>query len=365
MPSSPTDRLYMRAAERLAAEGLFSVTRNNPRVGCLIVKDAEVVGRGWHETDGGAHAEVNALEDAGEKAKGATAYVSVEPCCFEGRTGACTEALAQRGISRVVIGASDFHPKVRGKGVERLKQLGLTVKLMGSPADNTLNVGCRYRHRRNRPYVRVKVATSLDGRTAMANGESQWITGDPARKDVQYWRARSGAIITGIGTVLADNPRFTVREPMYQGCIPWRVVLDTQGRFPESSAMFSEEGRVIVVCGSEVSEDWTPSSGVDVWREEEPTINFNAVLHRLAAEGVNEVLVEAGSRLTATVLERNLWDELIVYLAPKLLGKDARPLAELGIQSLAESLNGQVESIEGFGNDLRLILTPSRTQANS
>ena len=356
MRSSPLDRLYMDAAYSLAERGLFSVTRNNPRVGCLIVKKGQTLGRGWHEKDGDEHAEVKALQDAGERAQGATVYVSLEPCCIEGRTGACTEVLAKHGIKRVVIGATDHHPQVRGRGVERLKELGLNVKLMGTPTENELNIGCRYRHRRHRPFVRVKVAMSIDGRTALADGESHWITGESARKDVQYWRGRSGAILTGIGTVLKDDPRLTVRESAYRGCDPWRVILDTHLRMPASSKMLSESGRTIVVCGSDAAEK--PSSSMDIWRQDTPEVSLSSVLSRLGSEGVNELLVEAGSTLSGSFLASHLWDELIVYIAPKLMGQDAKPLAKIDVASMSETFNATVTSITEVGEDIRVILKP-------
>ena len=289
----------MAAAVKLAERGLFSVTRGNPRVGCLLVNQRQVVGRGWHQSDGEAHAEVMAVERAGEQAKGATAYVTLEPCCFEGRTPACTELLTQVGIKRVVIGSRDYHPKVRGRGIEDLRARGLEVKVMGLPAPGDLNPGTYMRHRRNRPYVRIKTAVSMDGRTALANRESKWITSDAARSDVQYWRARSGAIMTGIGTVLADDPHLTVRERQFQGSEPWRIVLDRLARFPSSAAMLSDPARILLICGRDAHGAELPSK-VDVWHELTPEVDLLSVLRKLADEGVNELLVEAGSELVGS-----------------------------------------------------------------
>ena len=345
----------MEAALKLAERGLFTVTRGNPRVGCLLVKDHHVVGRGWHQSDGDAHAEVNALADAGDAANGATAYVTLEPCCFEGRTAACTDTLAQSGIARVVIGARDNHPKVQGKGIERLKELGLEVKVMGLPNPGDLNPGTYTRHRRKRPYIRIKTALSMDGRTALATGASKWITSEEARQDVQYWRARSGAIVTGIGTVLADNPRLTVREPQYRGSAPWRVVLDSEGRFPSSAAMLADASRVVVVCGRDAHGVELPDN-VDVWHELTSRVDLKSTLKRLADEGVNEVLVEAGSKLVGSFVKDQLWDEMIAYVAPRFMGSDARPIADIKVAEMEETVGATIESITQFGPDLRIIL---------
>ena len=345
----------MAAALKLAQRGLFTVTRGNPRVGCLLVKDHRVVGRGWHQTDGEAHAEVNAIEDAGVDAKGATAYVTLEPCCFEGRTQACADVLAQHGLARVVIGARDYHPKVQGKGIERLRTLGLDVKVMGLPVPGNLNPGTYMRHRRNRPFVRIKTALSMDGRTALATGASKWITSEEARHDVQYWRARSGAIVTGIGTVLADNPRMTVRDPEYLASAPWRVVLDSEGRFPDDAAMLTDEARVVVICGRDAHNADLPEK-VDMWHELTPRVEIKSILNRLAKEGVNEVLVEAGSELVGSFVKDHLWDEMIAYVAPRLMGSDARPIAEIKVAEMAETVNATIVSTSRVGPDLRIIL---------
>ena len=345
----------MKAALKLAERGLFTVTRGNPRVGCLLVKDHHVVGRGWHQFDGDAHAEVNALADAGDAANGATAYVTLEPCCFEGRTAACTDTLAQHGVQRVVIGARDNHPKVQGKGIERLKELGLEVKVMGLPTPGDLNPGTYTRHRRKRPYVRIKTAFSMDGRTALATGASKWITSEEARQDVQYWRARSGAIVTGIGTVLADDPRLTVRDPQYAGSSPWRVVLDSEGRFPSTAAMLSDNSRVVVICGRDAHGVELPEN-VDVWHELTPRVDLKSALSRLANEGVNEVLVEAGSKLVGSFVKNQLWDEMIAYIAPKFMGSDARPIADIKVAEMEETVGATIASITPIGSDLRIIL---------
>lgn len=355
MQQSAVDRLYMRAALRLAERGLYTVTRGNPRVGCLIVNNNKVVGRGWHQFDGEGHAEVHALRSAGESARGATAYVTLEPCCFEGRTSACTEALVGSGISRVVVGSRDTHPRVRGRGIKVLQSAGLKVKLMGLPQPGELNPGIYMRNKYSRPFVRIKTALSLDGRTALASGASQWITGSAARRDVQRWRARSGAIITGIGTVLADDPKLTVRETEYQGQQPWRVVLDGQGRFPVEAEMLKYPGKVIVVVGSDAGEVQL-ADGHEVWREDESEINVGSVLSKLADAEVNEVLVEAGSRVVGSFIESKKWDEMIAYVAPKFMGSDARALAEMHIHAMASCVAAEIVSIDSLGQDLRIVL---------
>ncbi len=347
----------MAAALKLAERGLFTVTRGNPRVGCLLVKDRHVVGRGWHQRDGEPHAEANALAEAGESARGCTAYVSLEPCCFEGRTKACTDILADHGVRRVVIGARDHHPQVQGKGIERLRELGLEVKVMGLPVPGDLNPGTYTRHRRNMPYVRIKIAMSMDGRTALASGASQWITSAEARRDGQYWRARSGAIITGIGTIVADDPHLTVREPEFKGNDPWRVVLDNRARFPASAVMLNDTARIIVVCAKDASIEKLPAK-VDVWQQETATIQMESVLRQLAAEGVNELLVEAGSWVVKSLVEARLWHEMIVYISPKFMGRDARPIAEIQIEQMADVVPGQIIATKRIGPDVRLTLRP-------
>lgn len=349
------DRLYMAAALNLAERGLFTVTRGNPRVGCLLVKDNQVIGRGWHEYDGGNHAEVNALNDVGGSTRGATAYVTLEPCSFEGRTQACTAVLINAGIKRAVIGSRDPHPKVKGQGIASLEENGIEVKIMGFPVPGELNPGVFRRFRNGRPFVRIKAAISMDGRTALASGKSQWITSERARKDVQYWRARSGAIMTGIGTVLADDPKLTVREPEYQESSPWRVVLDNQGRFPANAAMLKDNVRTIIVCGRD-AHGAELAKGLDVWHENTATIGLKSVLSRLADEGVNELLVEAGSELVGTFVKARLWDEMVVYLAPKLMGSTARGLAAMDIAEMAMVPNAKVISITELEPDIRVVL---------
>lgn len=345
----------MAASLKLAERGMFTVTRGNPRVGCLLVKDHAVIGRGWHEYDGGDHAEVNALKNAKVSAKGATAYVSLEPCNIEGRTQACTTVLIEAGIKRAVIGARDPHPQVHGQGIATLQSSGMEVKIMGLPVPGELNPGVYRRHRSGRPFVRIKTAISMDGRTALASGESKWITSEAARQDVQYWRARSGAIMTGIGTVLADDPRLTVREPEFKASTPWRVILDSHGRFPAEARMLKDNVRTIVICSREAHGAELPA-GVEPWHELSATIDLKEILKKLSGEGVNELLVEAGSEVVGSLISAQLWDEMIVYIAPKFMGSDARAMANVQVDEMASALAAKVMSTTQLGDDLRVIL---------
>ena len=355
MTNPDVDRLYLLAAIRLAEKGLYTVTRNNPRVGCLLVKHGRVIGRGFHSRDGADHAEIVALKRCEESPKSATAYVSLEPCCIQGRTPPCTAALVEAGIIRVVCAEKDPHPHVCGKGIEELKRSGVEVSLFELAEARRINPGYRKRITKAMPFVRIKTGMSLDGRIAMSDGNSQWITSPEARSDVQRLRARSGAIISGIGTVLRDNPRFTVREDRYAGCNPLRIVFDTNGRMPADAEILRHEGDVIVVCNANAA---IPCK-LEKWTHTDAKADLACVLSRLAARGVNEVLVEAGSKLTGSFIASGLWDELVVFVAPKLLGTTAMPLANLKIEDLCNSVNGRVESIARIGPDLRLVISNS------
>lgn len=353
MTNPEVDRLYLLTAIRLAEKGLYSVTRNNPRVGCLLVKNGRVIGRGFHQRDGDDHAEVVALKNAEESPNGATAYVSLEPCCIQGRTPPCTLALVEAGIRRVVCAERDPHPAVLGKGIENLELSGIEVSLLELEETRHLNPGYRKRISKSMPYVRIKTGMSLDGRIAMSDGESRWITHSKARSDVQRLRARSGAIISGIGTVLHDDPKFTVREDCYAGSSPLRVIFDTNGRLPANAEMLRHEGNVIVVCNSNAS----VPNGIEKWVHSGASADIAGVLSRLAERGVNEVLVEAGSKMTGSFVASDLWDEIVVYVAPKILGSSSMPLAQLNIDRLADSIKGRVESADRIGPDVRIVIT--------
>jgi len=346
-----SDRLFLDASIELAARGLYSAPPN-PKVGCLMVRDGVVLGRGWHEVTGGPHAEIAALNDAGgiERVAGATCYVSLEPCVHQGRTSPCAEALLEAKVARVVAAATDPNPRVSGAGFELLRQGGVAVDVLELPAARNLNCGYLKQMQHNLPWVRLKVAGSLDGRTAMASGESQWITSEAARADVQHFRARSSAVVTGIGTVLADDPALNVRisENARQ---PLRVVLDSALRTPPQARILEEPGQALLVTTTAAD-----SGGVDaeVLVLEGARVPLHELLTALAARDCNEVLVEAGPELTGAFLEAGLWDELILYQAPKLLGASARGFAGFQIDALADAVEGHIVETRLFGEDLRI-----------
>jgi len=355
---SAADEQYMHHALGLAALGL-NTTDPNPRVGCVLVRAGAVVGEGWHERAGGPHAEVCALQSAGAEARGATAYVSLEPCAAHGRTPPCTTALLEAGIGRVIYAAADPNPEMRGGGAV-LREAGLRVDdgLLAAEA-RELNVGFFSRHERGTPWIRVKIGASLDGRTALANGASRWITGPQARADAQLFRARSSAVLTGSGTVLADDPTLNVR---IQGASrqPVRVVLDSDLRVSVTARVYGPEAPAMVFtsCADQGKRESLRQRGVRV-EEVAGTgagLDLQAVLARLAALGANEVWVEAGARLSGALLQAQLVDELVVYLAPCLLGPQAQPLANLPLlESLDERLALRFESVQQLGPDLRVI----------
>jgi len=357
-----SDLLFLDAAIELASNGLFSTTPN-PRVGCVLVRDGRVIGRGWHHRAGGPHAEVEALTDAARQSpdqsiEGATCYVSLEPCAHHGKTPPCADALIAARIGRAVIASRDPNPSVAGMGIGRMRAAGILVDVVERPAALALNKGFFLRFTEQRPWVRVKVAASLDGRTAMASGESQWITGAQARADVQYWRARSCAIVTGVGTVLADDPQLNVRDAVYMvdGTLrqPLRVVADSTFRTPPTARVLHAPGKALIAASSGHRKQALVDTGAEVFETSGPRVDLAALFANLASRGVNELLVEAGATLTGEVLRRALWDEAIVYLAPKLLGRDARPFAELSVDRLAESINGTIADVRLVGDDLRL-----------
>ena len=319
----------------------------------MLVKDGTVIGRGWHEKDGGPHAEVQALRSASQSTRGATAYVSLEPCCTKGRTNPCTEALISAGIARVVIGMRDPNPAVRGRGVEAMRATGIEVTEIELQEAFALNPGFTSRMTRSRPWVRIKSAMSLDGRTAMRSGESKWITGLEARADVQKWRARSGAIVTGIGTVLQDDPRLTVRDTRLTSEQPLRVVLDSTGRIPAESSILKQAGETVVAVGSEA----TAITHANTKKFHGIRPDLDEVVHWLATIGMNEVMVEAGSTLAGAFAKSGLWDEWIVYAAAKILGRGARPLARVDLERMCDSIGGEIASVETFGLDVRLLLS--------
>jgi diaminohydroxyphosphoribosylaminopyrimidine deaminase/5-amino-6-(5-phosphoribosylamino)uracil reductase len=360
--SAEADRLYLQATVELAARGMNSTTPN-PRVGCLIVQSGIVVGRGWHIRAGAGHAEVNALNDAGpEVARGATAYVSLEPCAFQGRTPACSRTLIDAGITRVVAAMTDPHPKVAGQGFAQLEAAGVEVEVIELPEAHALNAGYISRISRGLPFVRIKMAMSLDGRTAMASGESQWITGAAARADVQAWRARSCAIVTGSETVLADDPAMNVRaeSATEAGEIrqPLRVILDSRLRIPASAKILQPPGKALIVHTSgRPAADATEHLQLE--EKEANRVDLESLLRELAGRDCNEVLIEAGPTLTGAVIAAGLWDELLLYVAPRLLGSDARPLAYLPLERMVDAIGATIVDRVMVGEDVRLRLQPS------
>ncbi len=353
------DAKHMARALQLARRGLFT-TQPNPRVGCVLVKDDRVVGEGWHERAGEAHAEVNALRAAGEAARGATAYVSLEPCCHQGRTPPCTDALIEAGVRRVVAAMQDPNPSVAGQGAQRLREAGIEVEvgLLAAEAAK-LNPGFIARMQRARPYVRTKLAASLDGRTAMASGESKWITGDAARVDVQRWRARSSAMLTGSGTVRIDDPALTVRD-FIVARQPLRVVVESRREpMPADARLLQEAGETLVATAGMDPERAhllrAAGAEVVVLAGEEGRVDLSALLRELAGRGVNEVMVEAGPRLNGALLAQGLVDEIVLYLAPHLMGDTARGLFHLpGLQRLAERIELEMVDVRAVGQDWRV-----------
>ncbi|MFP4132115.1 MAG: bifunctional diaminohydroxyphosphoribosylaminopyrimidine deaminase/5-amino-6-(5-phosphoribosylamino)uracil reductase RibD [Thiohalospira sp.] len=358
------DHAFMTRALRLARGGLWT-TDPNPRVGCVLVRSGEVVGEGWHRRAGEAHAEIHALEVAGEAARGATAYVTLEPCAHHGRTPPCAEALARAGVARVVAAMEDPNPQVAGQGLARLAEAGVETAsgLLAGPAAE-LNPGFIRRMRTGRPHVRLKMAASLDGRTALASGESQWITGEAARSDVHRLRARSSAVVTGIGTVLADDPRLTARveDEVAQ---PLRVVLDPHLALPPEAALLAQPGRTLVVAAADDdgqaddgAEAALVAAGAEIIRlpAHGGAIRLGPLLDHLGAEEqVNELLVETGATLAGAFVEAGLWDELVLYQAPHLLGDAARGLFRLPEPaSMAERTTLRVVERRMFGDDQRL-----------
>ena len=378
---------YLERALALARRGLFTA-HPNPRVGCVLVRDGRVVGEGWHRSAGEAHAETRALESAGRRARGSTAYVSLEPCCHQGRTPPCTTALIEAGVARVVAATRDPDPRVAGRGFELLRAAGIEAGTADAPeialAASELNAGFFRRIETGRPFVRLKLAASLDARTALPDGSSRWITGEAARRDVQRWRARAGALMTGIGTVLADDPRLTVR-PGELDCEDTgagmeaapdpdrilRVVLDSRLRTPPGAALFASPAPVLLAtapgaartvraaslraAGAEVlaTTGREPEAGEDVGAPH--GVPPAALLARLAERGVNEVHVECGPTLAASLVGEGLVDELLLYLAPTFLGRDSRPLLDLPAPAdMASRAELRIVETKAVGRDLRI-----------
>ena len=363
------DHTYMSLALRLAEQGLYT-TQPNPRVGCVIVKSNQIIGQGAHLRAGEPHAEVFALRQAGSNAKDADAYVTLEPCNHHGRTPPCVDALIAAGVKRVVVAMQDPNPLVAGNGIKRLQENGIIVEvgLMEQQAQ-TLNIGFIARMTKEMPYVRCKVAASLDGRTALNNGKSQWITAEPARLDVQHWRAQSCAIITGIGTVLADNPSMTVRLP-HATRQPLRVIVDSQLQTPADCKMLDANllaaSPVLITYANDVHLK-APSlvaAGAELMHlpNANGKVDLQTLLSNLAQRGINEVLIEAGQGLNGAFLQENLVDELILYYAPKLMGADAKAMFAIPeLENMQQVTDLQILDVRQIGADIRLRAKPLKS----
>ncbi len=353
---TPDDYRHMAYALELAARGLYTTTPN-PRVGCVIVKNNKVVGEGWHEKAGAAHAEPTALQHARSKAAGSTVYVTLEPCAHHGRTPPCVDALLKAKPARVVAAMQDPNPKTAGRGFDQLRAAGIQVDvgLMEMEA-RELNIGFISRMTRGTPWVRMKVAASLDGRTALANGQSQWITGVEARRDGHAWRARACAVLTGVGTVKDDNPQLTVRDVMTTRQ-PLRVVVDSRMQTPLTANVIGP-GTLIAAAGADVPRSVAlraKGAEVVVLPNHDGKVELPALLQELARRGCNEIHVEAGYKLNGSLLAEGLVDELLIYMAPCVLGDTAKGMFHLPpLASLGERLNMKITDIRQLGDDMRV-----------
>ncbi|POD18693.1 riboflavin biosynthesis protein RibD [Pseudomonas syringae pv. syringae] len=364
---------YMARALELARKGLYS-THPNPRVGCVIVREGRIVGEGWHARAGEPHAEVHALRQAGELARGATAYVTLEPCSHQGRTPPCADALIEAGLTRVVAAMQDPNPEVSGRGLLRLMNAGIGVQcgVLESEA-RALNKGFLKRMETGLPYVRVKMAMSLDGRTAMASGESQWITGPEARSAVQRLRAQSSVVLSGADTVLADKARLTVRPDelgldaeltaLAAARAPLRVLIDGRLRVPLDAPFFQAGSALVVTCAAASARGRYQEEGHEMLALADSAghVDLRRLMDELAARGVNEVLVEAGPRLAGAFARLGLVDEFQLFIAGKFLGSSARPLLDLPLAQMSEALELNIVEMRAVGNDWRVIALPVRT----
>lgn len=371
------DIIYMQQAIDLASKGLYS-TKPNPAVGCILVKKGKIVGQGWHQKAGQPHAERLALAQAGPHAEGATAYVTLEPCSHFGRTPPCADGLIEAKVAKVVVAMKDPNPLVSSQGIERIEQAGIPVVLgvLESEA-RKINLGFIRKMEKQLPFVRLKIASSLDGRTAMANGQSHWITGEESRLEVHKMRARCGALITGIGTVLADDPSLTVRltdeqladmNLTQENCHPIRVVLDPNLSMPLDASMLGLPGRTILMTSRETVErspeivEEIHAQGVEMVAvaAEDDHLDIESILHYLAEdENINDVMVESGAIVAGAFMQSGLVNELHCFVAPSLMGNEAKPMFVMpGIDSMDKKLNLTIQSMDRFGEDARLILVP-------
>lgn len=355
-----TDLIFMAKALQLAEKGCFT-TNPNPRVGCVLVKNGQIIGEGFHERAGQAHAEINALQNAIENVQGATAYVTLEPCFHHGKTPPCCDALIQSGISRLVVAMSDPNPLVSGKGLERCKEAGIEVicDVLRTDAEK-LNRGFISRMTCKRPFVQSKIAMSLDGRTALENGESKWITSPQARNDVHFFRAQSCAILTGIGTVLADNPLLNARVDF--DCVqPIRVILDSKLQTPPDLKMVNLSGRTLVLtCSNDEQKQINLKKAgfeIYVFPQKNEQLDLHSVMEFLAEQEINNLFVEAGATLNGALLEANLVDEWLIYIAPCVLGDKGRGVFALpALNSMTDKKSLQWLDVRQIGVDLRLCI---------
>lgn len=361
------DAHYMARALELARKGRYS-THPNPRVGCVIVRDGQVVGEGWHVRAGEPHAEVHALRAAGELARGATAYVTLEPCSHHGRTPPCADALVNAGVARVVAAMQDPNPEVAGRGLQRLAQAGVDTHsgvLEGEA--RAINKGFLKRMEHGLPYVRVKLAMSLDGRTAMASGESQWITGPAARSAVQRLRAESSVVLTGADTVLADDARLTVRAAelgldaeqtaLAMSRPPLRVLIDGRLRVPLDAPFFKAGPALVATCAA-VEEQYANGPECLIVPGPDGQVDLRRLLLELAARGVNDVLVEAGPRLAGAFAQQGLVDEYQLFVAGKFLGSSARPLLDWPLAQMGQAPLLKIIEMRAVGDDWRVTAIP-------
>jgi diaminohydroxyphosphoribosylaminopyrimidine deaminase / 5-amino-6-(5-phosphoribosylamino)uracil reductase len=359
------DHRIMARALQLARQGYYSA-RPNPRVGCVVTKDGRIVGEGYHYRAGEPHAEVNALREAGDAARGGTAYVTLEPCCHRGRTSPCTGALIAARVARVVYATGDPNPRVAGRGARQLRAAGIEVtdSVMADQAV-VLNRGFFRRMRDGVPFVSIKIGMTMDGKVALESGASQWITSAPARADVQRLRAASGAILTGVETVIADDPSLTVRDERFDigGRQPLRVILDTRARVPPSSRIFRQPGETLVFTVNDGDKAVDALAAVGAIVEHAPRspagLDLEAILRRLAVREINDVLIEAGPRIVGGFIREGLFDELLIYVAPTIFGDSARDAFKLPLLTSLDSATAlEFVDIRRVGADLRVTLQP-------
>lgn len=365
-----THEAYMARAIQLARQGWYS-TRPNPRVGCVLIKDGTVIGEGFHRKAGKPHAEINALNAAGAAAQGATAYVTLEPCSHFGKTPPCANALIEAGVSHVVVAMTDPNPAVSGSGIQRLRAAGIEVteNILQAQAEE-LNPGFIKRMSRGMPYVRLKMAMSLDGRTAMASGESKWISSSQSRADVHRMRAASGAMLTGINTVMQDDPSLTFRVDEHESLAaeipddleqPLRVVCDSKARLSLQAKILSQPGTTLLATTSDISAELKNSQleSIRVSADEQGKVSLPDVLRELANRQINDVMVEAGAGMAGALLQGSLVDELIIYMAPHLMGDQARGLASIpGLDRMADRLKLKIIDIRAMGSDWKITARP-------